>query len=142
MFFVLDEHVQSPSLTVANDILGHLHYRMSRVSLQDRNIARVDAAALQLPPDAHTLDLSRNRIVKIDMLDSLVNLQVLNLSFNRLVKVEGLSRLPQLHVVNVSNNSIRDLGGLAHCLSLQELCAIVNITSRLQQVTPCAGTRA
>jgi Leucine-rich repeat (LRR) protein len=91
------------------------------VSLQDRNISRVDVVALQLRPDTHTLDLSRNRIVKINALDALTNLQVLNLSFNRLVKLEGLSRLRMLHVVNVSNNSLRDFGCLAQCLSLQEL---------------------
>jgi Leucine-rich repeat (LRR) protein len=108
---------------------------MSSVSLQGRNIARVDAAALQLRPDTHTLDLSRNRIVKIDTLDSLANLHVLNLSFNRLVKVEGLSSLRLLQVINVSNNSLRDLGCLAQCFSLQELCEIFNSASRFQHLT-------
>lgn len=97
---------------------GHL---MGSVSLQDRNISRVDVVALQLRPDTHTLDLSRNRIVKIDTLDALTNLQVLNLSFNRLVKLEGLSSLRLLKIVNVSNNSLRDFGCLVQCLSLQEL---------------------
>lgn len=94
---------------------------MCSVSLQDRNITRVDVAALQLRPDTHTLDLSRNRIVKIDALDALMNLEVLNLSFNRLVKLEGLSRLRFLKIVNVSNNSLRDFGCLKQCFSLQEL---------------------
>ncbi len=94
---------------------------MATVSLQDRNISRVDVAALHLRSDTQKLDLSRNRIVKIEPLDALENLQVLNLSFNRLVKVEGLGRLQLLQVVNVSNNSLRDLGCLAQCLALQEL---------------------
>ncbi len=94
---------------------------MATVSLQDRNIFRVDVAALQLRLDTQILDLSRNSIVKIEALDALANLQVLNLSFNRLVKVEGLSRLRLLQVVNVSNNSLRDFGCLVHCLALQEL---------------------
>ena len=96
-------------------------HRMASVSLQDHNISRVDVVALQLRPDTHTLDLSRNRIVKIDTLDALTNLQALNLSFNRLVKLEGLHRLKLLRVVNVSNNSLRDFGCLVHCLALQEL---------------------
>jgi internalin A len=115
---------------------------MSSVSLQGRNIARVDAVALQLRPDTHTLDLSRNRIVKIDTLDSLANLQVLNLSFNRLVKVEGLSSLRLLQVINVSNNSLRDLGCLAQCLSLQELYEIFNLASCLQHLISFSCTLA
>ena len=114
---------------------GHPHYSkpsfrgypdhcMSSVSLQGRNIARVDAVALQLQPDTRSLDLSRNRIVKIDALDALANLQVLNLSFNRLVKVEGLGGLRLLQVINVSNNSLRDFGCLAQCVSLQEMYAV------------------
>jgi Leucine-rich repeat (LRR) protein len=54
-------------------------------------------------------------------LDALANLQVLNLSFNRLVRLEGLSSLRLLQIVNVSNNSLRDFGCLVQCLSLQEL---------------------
>jgi Leucine-rich repeat (LRR) protein len=54
-------------------------------------------------------------------LDALENLQVLNLSFNRLVKVEGLGRLRLLQVVNVSNNSLRELGCLVRAPRLPPL---------------------
>jgi len=115
---------------------------MASVSLQDRGIARVDVVALQLRPDTLTLDLSRNRIVKIDALDSLAHLQVLNLSFNRLVKVEGLGRLRLLQIVNVSNNSLRDFGCLVQCIALQELYDIRRQPSCIMRVTPWACTLA
>jgi Leucine-rich repeat (LRR) protein len=106
------------------------------VTLQDRNISRVDVAALQLSLDTHTLDLSCNRIVKIDTLDALSTLQVLNLSFNRLVKLEGLGRLRLLHTVNVSNNSLRDFGCLAQCFSLQELYVLCHLSCVCSEMTP------
>ena len=115
---------------------------MASVSLQDRGITRVDVVALQLRPDTHTLDLSRNRVVKVDALDALAHLQVINLSFNRLVKVEGLGRLRLLRIVNVSNNSLRDFGCLAQCIALQELYGMRRLPPCIVRVTPWACTLA
>ncbi len=44
-------------------------------------------------------------------LDGLVNLVTLNLSYNRLKKIEGISTLVSLKTLDVSHNIIGDLDG-------------------------------
>ncbi len=52
------------------------------------------------------LDLSFNRISKIENLDSLVNLEKLYLASNRISEVEGLSSLKKLQVLELGANRI------------------------------------
>jgi Leucine-rich repeat (LRR) protein len=68
-----------------------------------------------------SLDLSRNRIKKIEGFDSLVSLQNLDLSYNRITKIEGLEKLISIQKLNLSNNQIRKIGGLEKLVSLELL---------------------
>jgi Leucine-rich repeat (LRR) protein len=67
------------------------------------------------------LDLSFNRISKIDNLDSLKELRELNLSFNQIEAIDNLHKLPQLRVVNLNNNKIRMLENLKGLRKLETL---------------------
>ena len=53
------------------------------------------------------LDLSFNKIYKIDNLDTLVSLKELNLSYNQIDHIENLSKIPGLKILNLDHNKIR-----------------------------------
>ena len=53
------------------------------------------------------LDLSFNKLPKIDNLDTLVNLKELNLSYNLIEHIENLAKLPGLKILNLDHNKIK-----------------------------------
>ena len=48
----------------------------------------------------------------MENMSSLVKLKVLNLSFNRITKIEGISNLKQLEVLELGKNYISDTDAL------------------------------
>jgi Leucine-rich repeat (LRR) protein len=57
-------------------------------------------------------------------LDELVNLVTLNLSHNRLKKIEGISNLHQLKTLDVSHNIISELEGFAEIKTCPSLTSV------------------
>jgi hypothetical protein len=53
------------------------------------------------------LDLSFNRITKIEGLDTLVKLEDLSLADNHITIIEGLDNLSELNVFSFGNNMVR-----------------------------------
>ena len=58
------------------------------------------------------LDLSKNRLVRIEGLVQLGTLRILNLSCNSISKIEGLSGCPQLEYLNLAENDLTAVEGL------------------------------
>ncbi|PLW15181.1 hypothetical protein PCANC_12841, partial [Puccinia coronata f. sp. avenae] len=54
--------------------------------------------------------LGRNKISKLEGLDSLVNLRSLSIQSNRIVKLEGLENLVKLEELYISHNGLTSIG--------------------------------
>lgn len=68
-----------------------------------------------------TLDLSGNRIAKIENLESFYRLEVLQLASNQIQKIENLSKNKKLRILNLQNNEIATVEGLDALINLKEL---------------------
>lgn len=53
------------------------------------------------------LDLSFNKLYRIDNLEALVSLKELNLSYNQIDRIENLAKIPGLRILNLDHNKIR-----------------------------------
>ena len=82
------------------------------------------------------LDLSFNKITKIDNLDVLKELRELNLSFNRIETMENLGKIVNLRLVNLSHNKIRRLENLKNLRKLE----VLSITGNLLEDLTVYGT--
>lgn len=68
------------------------------------------------------INLTASGLVEIRPGSLPTSLQVLDLSYNKIDRIEGLLQLTRLRVLNLSHNRIRQIGhGLAKCTSLKEL---------------------
>lgn len=64
-----------------------------------------------------------------------VILNVSDLSFNRIVKIEGLESLQQLEVLNLSNNRISVIENMDKLEKLTHFCISNNLIDQLDNVT-------
>ena len=53
------------------------------------------------------LDLSFNKLYRIDNLEALVSLKDLNLSYNLIDRIENLAKIPGLRILNLDHNKIK-----------------------------------
>jgi protein phosphatase 1 regulatory subunit 7 len=68
------------------------------------------------------LDLSFNKISRIDNLECLKELRELNLSYNRIEEIHpNIGKIVNLRVVNLNHNKIRRLENLKNCRKLEVL---------------------
>jgi protein phosphatase 1 regulatory subunit 7 len=71
-------------------------------------------------PHLEILSVQTNRIIKIENLLNLKNLQELYLSDNGLTKIEGLEGLTKLRVIDLSNNQIERIENIKGLNELEE----------------------
>ena len=97
-------------------------------SIQDLSIIQEDITfidngniILKQLSSLRRLDLSFNKLTKIDNLDSLKELRELNLSFNQIEMIEHLGKLPNLRVVTLNHNKIRKIENLKNLRKLEVL---------------------
>ncbi len=83
-------------------------------------------------PALKKLDLSKNKICKLESLESLTSLTKLDLSSNRISKIEGLGGLTSLTELDLSSNQITKLEGLDHLTSLASLDLSENQIRKLE----------
>ena len=100
-----------------------LQEQLLEYDLFDNKIKRID---FFVTPNCFAalrkLDLSYNRIKKIEGLQELVTLEELYMCENRISVIEGLDTLVHLKVLELGGNSIREIGsGLLSLISLEEL---------------------
>ncbi|CAH8254925.1 unnamed protein product [Arabidopsis lyrata] len=91
--------------------------------------------SLQLLPAAESLDLSRNKFVKVDNLRRCTKLKHLDLGFNHLRTVSYLSQV-SCHLVKLvlRNNALTTLRGIENLKSLEGLDVSYNIISNFSEL--------
>lgn len=103
-----------------------------KLYLEHKNIAEInnmwDFTSLE------SLDLSSNRIEKIQGLDCLVNLTCLNLSFNSIRKIEGLWTLRKLEELDLSCNRISVIENLDSLENLTHFFVADNLIGDMDNV--------
>eukprot|EP00920_Eleutheroschizon_duboscqi_P042971 GHVT01102331.1.p1 GENE.GHVT01102331.1~~GHVT01102331.1.p1 ORF type:complete len:256 (-),score=18.06 GHVT01102331.1:578-1345(-) len=77
------------------------------------------------------LDLSFNKIRKIENISTLVNLEKLYLSSNKITKIENLETLTKLKLLELGENRIRQIEGIDLMSDLEELWLGKNKISEL-----------
>lgn len=79
------------------------------LQIMSESITFIDAGNIILKQltNLRKLDLSFNKLMKIDNLDTLKELRELNLSYNQIDYIDGLNKLPNLRVLNLDHNRIK-----------------------------------
>jgi hypothetical protein len=80
------------------------------------------------------LDLSDNRIQKIENLNRLTNLRVLNLKCNHITVMEGMENLSNLEELNLNINQIKKIEGLENQINLRDLALGRNRIERIESL--------
>ncbi len=80
------------------------------------------------------LSIQSNRIVKLENLDNLINLEELYMSDNGLTKIEGIEKLAKLRVFDLSNNKIEHIENIECVKELEEFWFSNNNLSNWQYI--------
>jgi len=86
-------------------------YKLFKIDLSNRNIKKIPKLIGKLS-DLRELNLSHNKIIKIEELENLSKLEKLDLSHNQILEIGGLEKLSQLQELSLSNNRIMKIKGL------------------------------
>jgi hypothetical protein len=105
---------------------------LEKINLSHRKIVQIDC--LDRLTNLQILDLSNNLITKIECLDRLTNLQILDLSNNLITKIECLDRLTNLQTLDLSRNKITGIENLDRLTNLQSLHLYGNRISRIEKL--------
>ena len=89
------------------------------LNLSHNKISRIEG--LDKLTNLQSLELSGNQITSIEGLDKLTNLQTLNLFGNQIASIEGLDKLTNLQSLNLSGNQTTSIEGLDKLTNLQSL---------------------
>ena len=121
----LDRVPNLRSITLG-EIPNHSHVSASKprhcwrsVNLSQNKIERIEG--LQALPELRELYLGRNRIRTIEGLGNLEKLEVLMLEVNEIEEVSGLSHLKSLKRLGLAGNKLRNITGLRGLTSLEEV---------------------
>ena len=101
---------------------------------RDNRWAISDLNVLQYLPNLQQLDISSNKISKIERLDNLPSLQQLDISYNQISKLENLDNLPSLQQLDISSNKISKIERLDNLPSLQQLNISHNQITKLENL--------
>lgn len=85
-------------------------------------------------PQLLILDISFNKIARLENLEQLSNLQRLNISNNKITKIENLDRLLSLQELIVSNNKIGSIENLTSLSNLRELDISSNKITKIENL--------
>eukprot|EP00906_Rhabdomonas_costata_P032925 RCo046366 len=95
-----------------------------------------------LPTMVHlkSINLHRNRLTRIECLETLTNLMILDLSSNDIATVgSGLAALENLRVLNLSANRLTAIEGLGRLFRLKRLVLSYNAISSLEGMVQLHG---
>jgi len=80
------------------------------------------------------LYLGKNKIVKIQGLDMLRELEILSFQANRITVIEGLDELTSLQFLYLSENGLEEMAGLSRHLKLNTLDLATNRIARIPEL--------
>lgn len=109
-------------LSFIPDIIGIMK-NITEVNLSYNNIWQGIPQELQQLTSLRRLNLSHNKIEEMPSLDGLAStLETLDLSFNRLIRLEDISSLTRLETLDLEHNLLRSLPpGIEHCTRMAHL---------------------
>ncbi|XP_066518407.1 centrosomal protein of 97 kDa [Hoplias malabaricus] len=110
------------------------------VDFSNQDLHKLDAN-FSCSPDAHTLILDQNHIIKLEHLEKYGALQQLSVACNRLVRMMGVSKLTELRVLNLPNNSIGYIEGLKDLVHLEWLNLAGNNIKVIEQLNSCVALK-
>jgi hypothetical protein len=84
------------------------------------------------------LNLSNNKLTKIEGLEQFTKLKSLDLSYNLIEKIEGLNNLDQLEELDLSSNSIKEISGLENLDELTVLTLRKNNIRKIERLENCS----
>ena len=100
------------------------------LELSNNKVSRIEG--LDKLPELQSLDLSLNRLTQIEGLEQLLNLQSLALGFNQLTRIEGLEQLTKLQSLQLWYNRLTRIEGLEQLTNLQLLNLLHNRLTRIE----------
>jgi Leucine-rich repeat (LRR) protein len=106
---------------------------LQELSIVQEGITHIESGNLTLRQlqNLRKLDLSFNKITRLDNLEGLKELKELNISYNQLEGLDNLGKLSGLRVVNLSHNKIRRLDSLKNLRKLEVLSIASNLLEDL-----------
>lgn len=107
--------LQSDQFKVENGLAG-----IKELDFYDNQIEKIENVN-QFGATLENLDLSFNRLGKIENLDELVNLKKLYLVHNQIFKIENLDKLTELELLELGDNKIRVIENLEKLEKLTQL---------------------
>eukprot|EP00347_Sterkiella_histriomuscorum_P021343 403334317 len=107
--------------------------KLTDLQIISEGVTFIDAGNVMLKQftNLKTLDLSFNKLQKINNLDTLKELRELNLSYNRIETMENLNKLPNLRVLVLDHNKIKQLENLKYLRKLEILQVTGNLLEDL-----------
>lgn len=107
--------------------------KIQELSIISEGITFIDTGNVMLKQftNLKKLDLSFNKIARIDNLDTLSGLRELNLSYNRIEQIENLNKMPNLKILVLDNNKIKQLENIRSLRKLEVLSVTGNILEDL-----------
>ncbi|CDW76546.1 protein phosphatase 1 regulatory subunit 7 isoform x1 [Stylonychia lemnae] len=107
--------------------------KIQEISIISEGVTFIDGGNIMLKQfvNLKKLDLSFNKLAKIDNLDTLKELRELNLSYNRIEQIENLNKLPNLRVLVLDHNKIKQLENLRYLRKLEVLQITGNLLEDL-----------
>ncbi|KAL6545546.1 hypothetical protein OROGR_009420 [Orobanche gracilis] len=113
--------------------------RLSFISCACNVLVLMDESLRPLPV-VETLDLSRNKIAKVDNLRKCTRLKHLDLGFNNLRSITSFAEIScQIVKLVLRNNSLTSLHGIENLKSLQGLDLSYNVLSNFSEIEIVAG---
>jgi len=84
------------------------------------------------------LNLSNNKLTKIEGLEKFTKLKSLELSYNLIERIEGLNNLDKLEELDLSSNSIKEISGLEKLEELTVLTLRKNYIRKIERLENCS----
>ncbi|TKJ20105.1 MAG: hypothetical protein CEE43_13735 [Promethearchaeota archaeon Loki_b32] len=125
-----------PNLKKENNFVKIYGGKIRHLELTNKNIKKIiDIEGLDLLTNLEDLNLSYNDISEIIGLNNLTKLQNLNLSHNKISKIENLENLTELHSLNLGFNKIEKLTGIKDMKKLINLNLMHNKIKNFDDLT-------
>lgn len=122
------------------EVVSQLH-ALSGLRCLDVRFNRIHTV-VELPRKLTELNVSHNKLLRVDAISTCIHLQELDVSFNRICDISGLSTLPYLKVLRAADNRIQSTNGLERLQHLRVASLANNFISsaaELSFVASCPG---
>jgi len=118
------------------DFLTNEEGSIIRLNLSDKKLKSIPHQLSNFT-NLEILNLSQNKIKKIENLNIFSKLEELDISYNDIKKIEGLIELKNLKWLNLNNNQIKRIEGIKNLKKLEELDLSNNQINKIESLSEC-----